>query len=777
MIGRASRSAVPRQPSRIASLLSLRSLRWGAGFALVTGVALCAVPLFGTLGPEGALVLGVLLPPWAAAIAARLTARARSERMPSSVLLCQAVACAWLLVTIPVVLLALNALRFKTCEPFAGLSFIALGPWAGSTLAAVVGVAIGSSMQRAWLATLLAVATPPVAIIKAIYDFMATPGIFALGRFFGYFPGTFYDRRIEIPAAWLQQRALDLLIGAALWALVVAFRDRRTGLLRPQRGGAHPVILSLAVAATLGAVFVERSSLERGQRTSTALIEARLGLVIDSARCRVVLPRELDMQQAQRLARDCDFRVGQLEARLGVRETERVTAFFFRSAHEKRQLMGAARVYIAKPWRREVYLQLADFPHPVLAHELAHIVARHAARGPFGIAGHLGGLIPEPTLIEGLAVALEPTARDELTAHQWAKAAHLAKVAPSLQAMLGPSFFGKNQAMAYTLAGSFLRHVLDTRGPKVVREIYRRADVIAVLKQPWSALEAEWHAALDRVPLPDHAQALAAARFERPGVFSQVCPHTVERLEAELAGALNAGDTTRAIAKCRAVLEIDPNDMAVRATLITTLARTGSTGAAQRQLSQLSGKLHAPSPIVSRARVGLADAASLRGDHSQAEQAYKSLLAQPLPEAELRQIEVKLLGIQAGDPVRSYIAELLIGTPGRNTDIRTSMHAIHQISTLRKDGLGPYLAARQLSAAGRDDLAKPLFDEAFERGLATRRLRVEAHRLRGISAFNIGELDEALQSFDAIAALNDVSLAEQLEAQDWKRRIAFWRAH
>ena len=131
----------------------------------------------------------------------------------------------------------------------------------------------------------------------------------------------------------------------------------------------------------------------------------------------------------------------------------------------------------------------------LLAHELAHVVARHAARGPFGIAGYLGGLIPEPTLVEGLAVALDPTSRDELTPHQWARAAQLANVAPSLETLLGASFFGSNQALAYTLAGSFLGHVLETRGKETVREIYRRGDVVAVLGRPWKALETEWRSA------------------------------------------------------------------------------------------------------------------------------------------------------------------------------------------------------------------------------------------------------------------------------------------
>ncbi len=764
---------VPRGKAGHAAPSSLRSVRWGMGFALLSGLALCFVPLFGTLGPEGAIALGVLLPPWAAVIGARAAHHAQKHNAPSSVLLCQAIAHGWLLVAIPVGLLALNALRFKTCEPFAGLWFIALGPLAGVTLASIVGVMIGASTTRARLSTVLALFVPLIAIVKALYDFVATPGIFAFGHFFGYFPGTFYDRHVEVPDAWLMQRGLDVLIGVSLWALVVALRNRGTGTFRMERGEQHPGVLALAIICSVFAMLLEHQALEHGQRTSSRFVTSRLGLAIDSVHCRTVVPRELDIDEAQRLARDCDFRVSQLEARLGVRESERITAFMFRSASEKRDLMGAARVYIAKPWRREVYLQLSDFPHPVIAHELAHVVARHAARGPFGIAGYLGGLIPEPTLVEGLAVALDPTSRDELTPHQWARAAQLANVAPSLETLLGASFFGSNQALAYTLAGSFLGHVLETRGKETVREIYRRGDVVAVLGRPWKALETEWRSALESVPLPAHARSLAEARFERPGVFSQICPHTVERLESELSGALSAGDTARAITKCRAVLEIDPNDTGARATLVASLARAGDAQAAHTELKRLQGPPSAPSPVVSRARTGLADAMFLRGAFKAAEAAYRELLLDPLPEAELRQIEVKLVGLEAGDPTRRWVGELLIGSAGRAVDTRSAMHAIGEIRALRSDGLGIYLAARQLSAAGRHDLAVPLFSKALREGLPTRRLRVEAHRQLGVSAFKARDYGTAQASFAAVAALPDATLAEKIEAQDWTERLAY----
>jgi tetratricopeptide (TPR) repeat protein len=470
------------------------------------------------------------------------------------------------------------------------------------------------------------------------------------------------------------------------------------------------------------------------------------------------------------LAEDCDFRIAQLERELGVQEHERITAFFFRSAHEKRALMGATRVYIAKPWRREVYLQLAEYPHPILPHELAHVVARHAASGPFGVPGYLGGLIPEPTLVEGMAVALEPLARGELTPHQWARAAHEAGVAQPLSSLLGARFFGANQQLAYTLAGSFLRYVLDTQGAHTLRRIYREADVQAVLGQPFSELEREWTTWLKSVPLPPEAAALAKQRFERPSVFSQVCPHAVERLEQELSAAISAGDLARAIENCQAVLTIDPKDTDTRATLADVYARAGHDAEAAQALAALKG---APAATIARARTSLADAEFMRGDFPAAERAYRALLHEPQAEDELRQLEVKLLALEAGDPTRRLLGELLIGRMGENVDARTAMHLIHALYPVRTDGLAHYLEARQLARAGRHDLAFPLLREALSRGLPTRRLRVEALRLRALSAYVLGALDDARDSEQRIGNLPDVTLSERMEAEDFVARVAY----
>ncbi|MDB4984907.1 MAG: hypothetical protein JWN04_85 [Myxococcaceae bacterium] len=748
--------------------------RTALAFALLVGVLACALPLTRTLGPESALLLSLTLAPWAAAISSRRAQRAVGKLTGS--LLAETIGSSWLLLALPIALLTANGLLVDPCDPIGGLRFIALGPFVSLTLSALIGTIAGSSLTSARWATTLAVAAPLLDVARGAGGFVRSPAIFSYGHFFGYFPGTLYDRKVDVPAAWLSHRLQTAVLALGLWALLSAARDPATGRLRAGRLLDQRVLLGLASALALASTWIAREGYALHHVSSSATIAAQLGSVIETPRCRAVLPRELPASTAHRLAEDCEFRISQLEKLLGVRENQRISAFFFRTVEEKRDLMGAARVYIAKPWRREVYLQLADYPHPVLAHELAHVVARHASRGLLGMPGRLGGLVPEPTLVEGMAVALEPAARDELTAHQWAKAAQAEELAPPLSSLLGLGFFGTNQSLAYTLAGSFLRFVLETRGAEAVRRIYAESSVERALGKPFAELERDWKTYLAKVPLPERASALARLRFERPGVWSQVCPHLIEQLDGELGAALSAGDLEQALNKCKAVLAVDKNDSETRVKLASVLAQRGDLPAARAQLKRLEAKPKAPSPTIARGWTAIADAEFATGKYQPAEAAYRALLEQPQPESDSRQLEVKLLALEAGEPARSLLRELLVAEPFGRSDPRMVMHLIRELDLVRTDGLARYLEARQLKSAERFDVVQSLLRDALARGLPSQRLRVEALRMQVQAAFITGALSEAEATASQLEHREGASLAEQQEAQDWKARITFRRS-
>lgn len=753
-----------RQRSTIAALV----------VAGVTGLTLCLSPLLGTPGIESALILGVLLPPFCGAIGARVVDRLRAEgRMPEAAeLFADAVAGALAVLALPVALLALNTLRVPVCAPAEGLGFLLLGPVIGVVLAASVGVLSAVFIRRTRLATTVAVLVPLLAIGLALHRFYATPAIFAYGHFFGYFPGTLYDPDITITLPYATFRAIGLGWILGIWALVAA-------VWSPEQSGPSLRVLGVRWRMGLGALLCVGAAVsgdvlgtELGHRSDAASITAKLGGRLESERCVVVFPRELPRSDARRLAEDCDFRVVQAERALGVKQREPVTAFFFRSPAEKRALMGASNTYIAKPWRNEVYLQLGAWPHPVLFHEVVHVVVGNIGRGPFRIAGGLGGLLPSPAIIEGVAVAAAWGPQGGLTPHQWARAMLEADLAPSLASIEGLSFLLQPASRAYTASGSFVRYILETEGSRAIRTLYRTGNFAQALGRPLAEAERDWHRFLrEEVDLPEEARALARLRFEQPGIFGQICPHRVANLRDMLGADLAAGDDRAAQRTCESILALDEGQAGIRALLIGTLARMGQSERAQAELASLIGPPSAAPPVIFAARQALADAYWMRGQREAAERIYRELIGEPVGDEELRQIEVRLLGIEMGGKGERALRGLLVPRRDITSDPATALAHIRALAEVRDDGLADYLEARQLLFRQRFDLTLSRIVEARRRGLPTERLREEARRIEAIARFGRGDHEGSRQIWREILRDEASSAAQMLEASDWLTRI------
>lgn len=744
----------------------------------VTGLLLCLSPLLGAPGIESAIVLGVVLPPFCGAIGARVVDRLRSEsrRVEAAELFADAVAGALAVFALPALLLMLNTLRVPVCAPFEGLTFLILGPGIGVVLAASAGVVVALFVRRARVATTIAVLVPIGAIVLALSRFYTTPAIFAYGHFFGYFPGTLYDPDITVTLAYASFRAVGAAWILGLWAAVAAVWDPETK--RPRL--AIVVMrwrMGLASILCLGAALLGGAhGAKLGHRSSVESIAEALGGRIESDRCVVLFPREMPRRDARRLAEDCDVRVTQAERVLGLTQRERVTALFFRSADEKRALMGASNTYVAKPWRNEVYLQLDEHPHPVLFHEIVHVVVGNAGPGPFRISGALGGLLPSPGIIEGTAVAVAWEPREGLTPHQWARAMLELDLAPSLANVEGLAFLLEPASRAYTASGSFVRWILDTEGNAAVRTLYTTGDFEAALGRPVEEAERDWHRFLrEEVELPEQARALARLRFERPGIFGQICPHTIANMQVELAADLAAGDDRATIRTCGAILELDDGQAGARAVLVGALARAGDAERATTELDHLIGPPAAAPPLVFAARQALADARWLRGDREEAEGIYRALLEEPMSDESLRQIEVRLLAIEMGGAGERALRGLLVPHRDRNADAAVTMAHVAALERVREDGLAAYLEARQLLFRQRYELALPRVVEARRRGLPTARLTEEARRVEAVARFGAGQLDESARVWREILRDPASSAAEELEASDWLTRIRLSR--
>jgi hypothetical protein len=446
------------------TLLGWRGLRVALGASTALGAGLCSVPLFGVHGVESALALGASLPPVCAVLGALAAVRLRESRSTEGGalgLMAQAVTAALLVLLAPVLVLALNALRVRNCAPLEGLTFLALGPLPGVVLAALLGVVVASLPLGARASVTLAALLPIGDAVRALLDFYTSPAVFAYGHFFGYFPGPLYDELVQLPGPLWTLRAVTAALVVALALLLAAHRCPTRGVLqlRPRPTRSPLSVVAAGCAALVALATWHASAL--GHRGSDEHVAEVLGGRFESARCELIVPRELRRERRQRLADDCDFRVQQMERYFGLRQPERVRVLLFRSAGEKRALMGAAGTNVAKPWRREIYLQDDALPHPVMAHELAHIVIGEAGRGLLRVTGPLHGLVPDFALVEGMAVAAAWTSSVSagMTPHQWTRAMHELKLLPRLDELFGTGFLAQQKRLAYTVSGSFLRFI------------------------------------------------------------------------------------------------------------------------------------------------------------------------------------------------------------------------------------------------------------------------------------------------------------------------------
>ncbi|MBX3275633.1 MAG: hypothetical protein KF729_35565 [Sandaracinaceae bacterium] len=751
-------------------LASVRLLLVVAGLA---ALALTLSPVIGAPGTESALILGLVLPPFCGAAGARIALRAQGVSVGELLLRANAVAA--LAFSISLGALTLGMLWVPVCAPGEGLAFLALGPGISMLLSATLGLAVGAYVPRPRLATALAAALPLAIDLFEVWGFYATPAVFAYGHFVGYFPGTLYDPDVTIGSAYVSYRGLSVVWWGALASGLAVSWDPEVRRARLSRTRAPLAALFVALV-TLG-IALESEGHRLGHFSTPDTIAEALGGQIESARCLVVHPRELPRADAARLAEDCDFRVTRAEEVLGVTQRARVTAFFFRSAEEKRALMGAASTYVAKPWRDEVYLQIGEWPHPVLFHEVVHVVAGNVGVGPFRVAGAAGGILASPGIIEGVAVAVAWDEREGLTPHQWARAMLELELMPPLRSIEGLQFLLHSAGTAYTASGSFVRWMLDTGGAGSVRRLYLSGDFDAALGRPLEDAERDWHAYLRaEVDLPEEALALARLRFERPGIFGSICPHAIANLRNTLAQDLAAGDDASAVGRCREILSMDPGQAGTRAALAGALARLGRDEDSDAELSRLVGPPAAASPVLQLARQERADARWRRGESASARAVYEALLAEPMGEDAARQLEVRVLAIEAGGETERALRELLAPPRDVVNDAATAMAAIARLRAARDDGLAPYLSARQLAFRRRFDLALPEIVDARARGLSSERAAREARRMEAQIRFGAGELDAAARLWQEVLRDPASSEGARVTARDWLDRVRFARA-
>ena len=759
-----------------------------AAVALVLSVGLCFVPLFDLIGYELALAIAPLAALASTHLGLRTVAytrdaASRSTRETAEVSPLRAVLGLWLrtvalalpMLAIPLVVLALNGLRVKSCNSNIGLVWYAVLPVGSAIFGAALGVALGLGQRLSNIG--LAFAPLLVTIAWSLQRLYAAPPIFVFDPFFGYFAGSVYDERVTVPTALLFARGYHAAIAIALLTASALFLDGATLTLR-WRARRNPVVALLCLAA---AVQLYRLGPKLHYREDAHTIAAALGGT------RTTQHFVLHYADGGPYAKELDdvgceleFRWSELAGSLGRAPTVPVHAYLFSSAADKQALMGAGRTYIAKPWRREIYVNHEAFPQPVLGHELAHVFGADLGDWLLGLPRR--GLRLDVGLTEGFAEALTWQG-GALTPDESSAVLERLHRVPSLDQVMSPDFWSLPAQQAYAVAGSFCHLLVERYGMERFERLYRaggtRAAYEAVYGQPFAALASDWLVYIRGVELAPGVLERERDRILRPSIFHRPCARELAR-KLELARqAGSRGEHREAEVLLEAVCADEPDDPGHLEELLGVRQRAGDLAGARATATRLLAhpKLSASQRAATYAV--LADLATSEKHWREAAADYRKAESQPSDESQGRLYTVKRVMAErlAGNadlpslrPILEALLATLVKASGDGAlDFARLSAGAHAAPD---DPLLAYLAARQLANRSSWAEAEALLAHAVAGGLPDERFDREAQRLDAEMAFRRRDFPLAARRYDAVSTRGPA--AARLEAERWARRARWF---
>jgi hypothetical protein len=654
---------------------------------------------------------------------------------------------------------------------------IAGGMIVGGGLAVVLGLVYW--LTKPHRSTLVAL-TPLVLIAGgALYGFYAAPPVFTYNAILGYFPGNLYDENVELgmPLLWsrVEQVAWVIAVVAIVAARLDVPRFRVTREPRPASWRIAPMVVALvATGAGLG---LHTFGGELGYRIESEEIQAHLGGRIETEHFIIHYANTPEVERDIALiAADHEFRYAQVVALVGAAPPGKLRSYLFASREQKARWIGAKDVEMAKPWRREIYLEHRAFPHGSLRHEIAHAVASGFGDPIFGVAAQRIAGVPvmvSPGLIEGLAVALDwPAGYERLTPHEAVRAMQAMGLTPTIRELVSLRFLTVSSARSYTTAGSFMKYLLDTYGAAMLRGAYSTGgDFERVYGKSLGALEAEWRAMVSAIVLPVEEIEGTRERFRAGSVFARPCPHAnaARRERARIVYA--RGDRRAAVALLRAVCADAPDEPRYRLELADFLVGGASTERIEAIAlwTALAETTTVTSSLRADAFERLARIAAATGDLARTTELIRRARELPVDPNARRQLEAEWFALQhqgnAGAALRGYF----FAPPGTWDGPNWAL-----LATLAQPelGFGHYLYGLQKHNAAEWQEAAEALDKSLSLGVPSIAFTKNAARRLAIAAFRAGDTARVER---AIAVLRQPGMnqTDHLLADDWAARLAF----
>ena len=364
----------------------------------------------------------------------------------------------------------------------------------------------------------------------AIYALYNWPPIVSFGQFFGYFAGSIYDESIDIIQSLEFYR-----LGTAILIVFLIFAQTSKASI-PQRIILPIIGVIFAISYQLFLVYTDilpPMGREKVQKTLWQTVSSS-----EHAFTIHYLPKSKNRYdlnaENNRILKEFSQDYQYLKDFFGTTPPNAIDIWLYPDAKLKGQFIGAERTSFARVWKDETHLVETSPDSTLARHEMAHLFAASFGNSPLGLAG--GHHIPALGWIEGLAMAAEwPIKTYNL--HTWSQAI---LQSPDTFGEITPfkllyGFWGMPSRIAYTLAGSYVRYLIDIYGMDKVKQLSNLmpGDYEDILGKDFQTVFDNWKTWLNQHYKNDNAIQLAPVVYSSSSIFNKHCARNQAKLNAE----------------------------------------------------------------------------------------------------------------------------------------------------------------------------------------------------------------------------------------------------
>ncbi len=700
---------------------------------IVISVLLTFFPLIGTLGFEYSTFIAFVAAFVSIFVSAELVnidlskgGLRRLSDIVSSVFMVN-----FILVAVPFVIGLVSSVVKKDCYILEGSIFYLLIPVVTVYFSTSLGLLTGFVFKRRgfFIGALILLATIFYSLYRIFYD----PSLFVYNPVIGFFPGPLYDEAIPITLTLILYRLIVIFWGI----LFLIILNAANGVKYKKIGFWDFISLALVICILFIAHSKEQEigiSYSREYITSEVLpgkYETDNFIIYYD-------PSTPEAKQIDLIAEDHEWRYKQLKDFLQVDSNEKIRSYIYPDTKTRKKIIGAGETTIANPIHKEIHLIYNSFPHPILKHELTHVMSADFGMDVFKVSPKIG-------LLEGIAVAADWSG-DGYTKHQWAKTMIEKGMAPRIQDIIGFGFWYSSAPVSYTLMGSFSRYLIDTYGIDKYKTLYKTGKFDQYGKSIDDLVD-EWTKFLNTVTVPEEAPILAESIFGTPSIFEARCPRRIAALKQKGFNKFKSDDYYNArelFIKALGYNQADP-------ITINGLAYSYYFDGKYDKVNDLI-KDSKSIPSLDRNILANLRANSLwqSGDRGEALRIFSTLRSKPLPADVKREIDIKLSAMAEGGPLEDSI-KMYFGTRDEVTRVNTLQEIIREYPEYAP---AHYLLGRLLFNKNEYQKALPYLLSAEAASFPSPDLEKENMRILGISLFATKNQPQAIKRFQKLLDLN-----------------------